>query len=832
MGVAQDRGPRHDLGGRRQCGGGVRRHDGHHDRHRTQREERAAHPVVGPRPHQAGDRDGRQHERERDDEDSGPLAGDDADLPDAAEREHARQQAERPTPPRRGRPRSRTPPSRSTSSPSVRAGSAHGRLATAAQPTTADDRAPARGREDDDRRDQRRRHPARRAADRAQRQLDEDAAPAAWGRRAAAGRPAPPTAGGRTRPPSPTARWRAVRRPTGSRGRHVVAAATPQVEAPTTCCASRPMPRPATTNDARRIAFCSHSPGTTWVASDTSASIGTARGTLPSRPSHASFHGWWGTNTMSPRSTVPGCDERGPEHQHRDDQADDPGDPRAGGEPHEASGIPTTSPAMHTVARDPGSSRSNRTSDTRDLLGHHDPHVVGSQRRAEPGLVGAHGHRDLGGGVGEVGDPHDEPFVEPEPAYRGRRFDGGAQLHGPRPRVDGVPAARVRPPAHRRREEQVDGLQGAGLVDRPQPLRRLVEDGGLRQRGEDRAGGRLLLEQRQQDVDGDVLVEQRPGRDRAPGPRARWPSSPGRRGSGSAAPGSWCRRRRRRAPGPWRRPPTGGRAGSRQRDGRRSYGRAGRAQREGHAEDGGQDEVGGVARVVAEDAAEAGATGEHEGEVDGDVADDEGERPPGARAAAAQQHDHDEQHEQAADDAHPQRRHHRAAPERGRPRSAHHAGQRVLEDVGGGQREVLARRCRPGVDRRDPHVEPQVRRHADDEGQPQRPEPAERLGDPAPPVRLRRRDRDAGQQRRDQHRALVPGEPDRAGQHARTEVDPRPSRRPGAGGRGTGSRRAPSARAARAPSTRSTRASSPGSAAPTSAARGAARGPSCPAAGG
>ena len=43
-------------------------------------------------------------------------------------------------------------------------------------------------------------------------------------------------------------------------------------------------------------------PGTTWVTTETRASIGTARGSAPSRPSQAGFHGWSGTKTMSPNS--------------------------------------------------------------------------------------------------------------------------------------------------------------------------------------------------------------------------------------------------------------------------------------------------------------------------------------------------------------------------------------------------------------------------------------------------------------------------------------------------------------------------------------------------
>ncbi len=235
--------------------------------------------------------------------------------------------------------------------------------------------------------------------------------------------------------------------------------------------------------------------------------------------------------------------------------------------------------------------------------------------------------------------------------------------------------------------------RGTGLVDRPQPLRRLVEHRGLRQRGEDRAArspppraagaGRRPGRTRRAG----------PGRDRGPAPPARWPSSRGRRGSGSAAPGSWCRRRRPEEDQAQSRvPPTAGRRQA-PAAGRRVRAGTGRAECEGRTEDGGQHQVGGVARVVAEDAPESGTTGEHEGEVDEEVATTRASAHL-APAPAPQQHDHDDStrrplttltHSGGTT----------APPRASAPRSAHHAGQGVLEDVGGGECEVLARRDVP-----------------------------------------------------------------------------------------------------------------------------------------
>ena len=62
------------------------------------------------------------------------------------------------------------------------------------------------------------------------------------------------------------------------------------------------MPTPPSRNPPTRSPRWTQLPGTTWVTTETSASIGTARGSEPSRPSQAGFHGWSGTNTMSPKS--------------------------------------------------------------------------------------------------------------------------------------------------------------------------------------------------------------------------------------------------------------------------------------------------------------------------------------------------------------------------------------------------------------------------------------------------------------------------------------------------------------------------------------------------
>ncbi len=68
------------------------------------------------------------------------------------------------------------------------------------------------------------------------------------------------------------------------------------------CATSRATPTAPRANGTSSSARCTTQPGSTWDSTETTASIGTARGTEPSRPSQAGFQGWVGTKTMSPRS--------------------------------------------------------------------------------------------------------------------------------------------------------------------------------------------------------------------------------------------------------------------------------------------------------------------------------------------------------------------------------------------------------------------------------------------------------------------------------------------------------------------------------------------------
>ena len=255
--------PRDDVGGRRQDGRDVRRHDAHRDGHRARREERAAHPVGCPRPHQAGDRHRRQ----------APAASATTrtavrspgttlvfQMPPSDSALGSSPSADSPTAWKAAKP---DPSVRSTSSPRVRAGSAHGRFATSAEPARA---RTARGRGA-----ARTTTAATRTAvtplDGLQTALSASRTKTPPQRAGSSrSRQAASTTHGRSAYPATVAHCPMESRSTthgfhrknGGRRRHA-----PGRGGDDALSASRPMPTPATTKDARRIAFCSHSPGTT-----------------------------------------------------------------------------------------------------------------------------------------------------------------------------------------------------------------------------------------------------------------------------------------------------------------------------------------------------------------------------------------------------------------------------------------------------------------------------------------------------------------------------------------------------------------------------------------